>query len=226
MKSSSIFSREGVDTPALQNYLLKWGFREHETLKRCRLETEKMGGISMMQIAPDQGAFLGLLVRLMDARQILEIGVFTGYSSLSMALALPEGGRLTACDISEEYVSKARLYWKEAGVLEKIDLRLAPAIETLDALLEAGRAGSYDMAFIDADKGSYDIYYEKTLSLLRAGGLIAIDNVLWAGRVADESDQNADTLTIRAINEKIHKDARVDMLLLPIADGVTLCRKR
>ena len=226
MKSSSIFSREGVDTPALQNYLLKLGFREHETLKRCRLETEKMGGISMMQIAPDQGAFLGLLVRLMDARQILEIGVFTGYSSLSMALALPEGGKLTACDISEEYVSKARLYWKEAGVLEKIDLRLAPAIETLDALLEAGRAGSYDMAFIDADKGSYDIYYEKTLSLLRAGGLIAIDNVLWGGLVADESDQNADTLTIRAINQKIHKDARVDMLLLPIADGVTLCRKR
>jgi caffeoyl-CoA O-methyltransferase len=210
---------------ALYAYLLDASLREHPVLARLRAETARHPHVNM-QIAPEQGQFMALLVRLMGARRCLEIGVFTGYSSLAVALALPAEGRIMACDVSEEYTAVARRYWAEAGVAERIELRLAPALETLDALLAAGAAGSYDFAFIDADKEAYAGYYERVLQLLRPGGLVAVDNTLWDGTVADPDDQSADTLAIRAFNESLHRDDRVDLSLVPIGDGLTLARKR
>jgi predicted O-methyltransferase YrrM len=179
-----------------------------------------------MQISPEQGQFMALLVHVLGARRTLEIGVFTGYSSLAVALALPEDGRVIACDVSEEYTSVARRYWREAGVEDKIDLRLRPALQTLNDLIALGQAGSFDFAFIDADKENYENYYERCLTLIRPGGLIAVDNVLWSGRVLDAADQDGDTNAIRAFNQKLLADDRVWLSLLPIRDGVTLACKK
>ena len=179
-----------------------------------------------MQIAPEEGALLALLVRLLPARRILEVGTFTGYSSTAMALAQPADGRVVCCDVSAEWTDVARRAWSDAGVADRVTLHLAPAVETLDSLLAAGEEGSYDLAFIDADKPNYDAYYERALRLVRAGGLIAIDNVLWSGRVADASDHDESTEAIRALNAKIAADERVDVVMLPIADGLTLARVR
>lgn len=179
-----------------------------------------------MQISPDQGQFMALLARLIGARRAIEIGTFTGYSALAVALALPEDGRLICCDINAETTALARRFWAEAGVAAKIDLRIAPATETLDALLAAGEAGRFDMVFIDADKTAYDGYYERALGLLRAGGLVVIDNVLWDGAVADPRETGASTRALRALNAKIRDDQRVDASLVAIGDGVTLARKR
>lgn len=179
-----------------------------------------------MQIAPEQGQFMALLVQLMGASKLLEIGTFTGYSALSLALVLPPEGKIVACDTSEESTAVARRYWQEAGVADKVDLRLAPALETLDELLGSGQGETFDFAFIDADKGNYDNYYERSLQLLRPGGLVAIDNVLWSGRVADEQVRDESTQAIRALNDKLRDDERVSMSLVPIADGVTLALKR
>lgn len=214
-------------TDHLYEYMPSVSSREPELLARLRAETaERTGGRARMQISPEQGQFMRLLIRLLGARRALEVGVFTGYSSLSVAMALPEDGRLVACDVSEEWTSIARPYWEEAGVAHKIDLRIAPALETLESLVGSGEAGTYDFAFIDADKGNYAGYYERALALLRPGGLIAVDNTLWSGRVADESDQDADTVAIREFNRKLHGDDRVDLSMLPMGDGLTLARKR
>ena len=179
-----------------------------------------------MQIGPDQGLFLGLLVRMLDARRVVEVGTFTGYSAMAMARALPPGGRVLCCDVSEEYTAIARRYWKEAGVADRIELRLGPASATLARLLEEEGPGSQDLAFIDADKTGYDAYYEACLRLLRPGGVIAIDNVLWSGRVADPAVTDADTVALRALNLKIRDDARVDAVVLSVGDGLTLARKK
>ncbi len=212
-------------TPELWDYISKVSRREPDVLRRLREETASHPN-SRMQIAPEQGQFMALLVRLLGARRTLEIGVFTGYSSTSVALALPEDGRLIACDINKETTALARRCWREAGVEDKIELRLAPALETLDTLISERQAGAFDFAFIDADKGNYDRYYERVLTLLRPGGLAAIDNVLWHGQVVDPADREPDTLTIRAFNEKLHHDNRVWLSLIPIADGLTLACKR
>lgn len=209
----------------LYSYLLSVSLRESDILRRLREETANHP-FSMMQIAPEQGQFMALLVQLLGAKKTLEIGVFTGYSSLCVALALPPEGKVIACDISEEYTSTARRYWKEAGVADKIDLRIAPALETLDKLLAEGQAGTYDFAFIDADKENYEGYYERSLQLIRPGGLIAVDNVLWGGRVADPQVQDKSTQAIRDFNQKLHHDERVSLSLVPIADGLTLALKR
>jgi predicted O-methyltransferase YrrM len=209
----------------LYDYLLEASLREPEILRRLREETAAMP-MSMMQISPEQGQFMGLIVELIGARRCLELGVFTGYSSLSVAMALPDDGHITACDVSEEFTSVARRYWAEAGVAHKIDLRLAPALDTLDALLAAGADDTYDFAFVDAVKTEYADYYERLLKLIRPGGLIAVDNVLWGGAVADQADNGDDTVAIRAFNEKLRDDPRVTMSLLPLADGLTLARKR
>ncbi len=210
---------------SLYRYILANSLQEPEILTRLRQETAQHPG-AQMQISPDQGQFMALLVRLMNAKKTLEVGVFTGYSSLSVALALPPNGRLIACDVSEEYTSIARRYWQLAGVENKIDLRIAPAIETLDRLLSDGHQETFDFAFIDADKGNYANYYDRIFQLVRAGGLIAIDNVLWSGRVADDHDQDKLTNTIRAFNAKVANDDRVWTSLLPIADGLTLALKK
>jgi len=209
----------------LYRYLLDVSLREPAVLKRLREETAAHPKAEM-QIAPEQGQFMALLVRLMDARRILEVGVFTGYSSLAMALALPPDGRLVACDVSDEFTAVARRYWAEAGVGGRIELRLAPAIETLDGLIAAGEAGRFDLVFLDADKESYDAYYERSLTLLRAGGLVVIDNVLQEGQVAETSVRTSPVVAVRRLNEKLHGDERIDLSLLPIADGLTLARKR
>ena len=211
-------------TEALIDYVGRIGAREHPALRRCREETAGLPNANM-QIAPEQGAFLALLAKIVGARQTLEIGTFTGYSALSVALALPEGGRVVAFDISREYTDRARRYWKEADMEQRIDLRLGPAIETLDHMIDE-REGPFDLAFIDADKSSYDLYYERTLELLRPGGVIALDNMLWSGAVADLTVNDADTRALRALNAKIQADDRVDMALATIADGVMLARKR
>jgi caffeoyl-CoA O-methyltransferase len=205
-------------------YLQRVSLREPAILARLREETLSLpqGG---MQISPEQGQFMQLLVQLLGARRTLEVGVFTGYSSLAVALALPADGRLVACDVSEEWTSIARRYWTEAGVADRIQLHLGPATNTLDRLLTEGGAGTFDFAFIDADKVNYDAYYERALQLLRPGGLIGIDNVLWGGKVADESVQDEDTRAIRALNEKLRDDKRVSLSMLPIGDGLTLARK-
>jgi predicted O-methyltransferase YrrM len=210
---------------ALQAYLAQVSLREPPLLARLREETAR-DPMARMQIAPEQGQFMQLLIRLLGALRCIEIGVYTGYSSLCTALALPEDGYLLACDVDENWTAVARRYWAQAGVAHRIELKLAPALDTLDAELTAGRAGSYDFAFIDADKSNYRHYYERCLQLLRAGGLIAVDNVLWGGRVADPANTERDTEAIRAFNAFVHADARVDLSLVPIADGLTLCRKR
>ncbi len=219
-------SKLGI-SDALYDYLLDVSLREADVLRRLREETERMPD-ARMQITPDQGQFMALLVELIGARQTLEVGVFTGYSSLAVALALPADGRIVACDVSEEWTAIARRYWAEAGVADKIDLRLAPALDTLDALIAAGAAGTFDFAFIDADKDEYADYYERTLELLRPGGLVCVDNVLWSGKVVYPavSDDDYGTLAIRAFNEKLADDARISLSLLSIADGLTLARKR
>jgi caffeoyl-CoA O-methyltransferase len=190
-----------------------------------REETQQMpmGG---MQISAEQGHFLRFLVEILGAKKVLEVGVFTGYSALAVASALPPDGLLIACDVSDEWTSIGRRYWQEAGIAPRIDLRLAPALETLDALLAEGHAGTFDFAFIDADKTSYDAYYERILQLLRPGGVLSVDNVLWGGRTADETDQSEDTVALRKLNLKIRDDARVSMVMLPIGDGLTLAMKR
>ena len=210
---------------ALYDYILSVSLREPDVLRRLREETARMP-LAIMQIAPEQGQFMALIVELMGAKRTLEVGVFTGYSSLAVALALPDDGHITACDVSEEWTAIARRYWADAGVAHKIDLRLAPAIETLDALLADGQAGSYDFAFIDAEKTEYADYYERVLQLLRQGGLVAVDNVLWNGAVADPANDGDDTNAIRAFNEKLLGDDRISLSLLPLADGLTLARKR
>ena len=212
-------------TDEIYRYLLEMSLREPESMRRLRAETARMEW-ARMQIAPEQAQFMALLVELMGARKALEIGTFTGYSALAVALALPPEGRLITCDISEEWTAVARRHWEEAGVADKIDLRLAPALETLDALIDGGEAGSFDFAFIDADKEAYEEYYERTLTLLRPGGLVTVDNVLWSGSVADPSRQDADTEAIRAFNAKLRTDGRVSLSLVPIGDGLTLARKK
>ena len=209
----------------LANYLHEVSLREPEVLSRLREETASLPD-SRMQIGPEQGQFMALLVELLGAQNTLEIGTFTGYSALAVALALPVDGRVVACDVSDEWTAVARRYWEEAGVADRVDLRLAPALATLDALLAEGRAGDFDFAFIDADKEGYQAYFERCLELVRPGGLIAIDNTLWEGRVADPSVHDADTEAIRAFNTKLRSDERVSISLVPIGDGLTLARRR
>jgi caffeoyl-CoA O-methyltransferase len=207
------------------DYLLTTSVRETEVAERLREETQKLP-MAQMQIAPDQGQFMQLLVQLIKARKTLEIGVFTGYSSLWVALGLPEDGRIVACDVSEEYTAIARRYWEEAGVAQKIDLQLRPALDTLDDLLAKGDAGTFDFAFIDADKSNYDNYYERALRLVRTGGLIAIDNTIWSGRVADPNEKDDDTVAIRKLNEKLLDDKRIALSMLTVGDGLTLAMKK
>jgi len=214
----------GLDAD-LYDYLLSVSLREHPVLTELRQETANHA-MGQMQIAPEQGQFMALLVKLAQVQRALEVGVFTGYSALAVALALPPTGRLVACDVSEEYTAIARRYWQKAGVAEKIDLRLAPATETLQDLINVGETQTFDFAFIDADKSSYDTYYEQALQLVRSGGLIAIDNVLWNGRVADPTVTDNRTQRIRALNQKLSQDDRIDLSLLPLGDGLTLALKR
>lgn len=219
-------SRNEYINPALYDYLLKTSTHEPEVLARLRAETaERFPEKASMQIGPDQAQFMALLARAIRAEKTIEIGVFTGYSSIAIALALPMHGRILACDISDEWTSVARRYWLEAGVGNKIGLRLAPATETLQHLIKAGEAGTYDFVFIDADKTNYDHYYELCLQLVRRGGLILIDNTLWSGKVADPSVRDDDTRAIRALNEKIGKDQRVEQVLLTVGDGLTIAMK-
>jgi len=206
-------------------YLLNISLRESPVMRRLREETASMEQANM-QIGPEQGQFMTLLLELIGARSALEVGTFTGYSTLAMAVALPENGTLVACDVSEEWTAIGRRYWEEAGVAHKIELRLAPALETLDALLAEGNAETFDFAFIDADKEGYDAYYERALELVRLGGLIALDNTLWEGKVADPAVTDVDTEAIRAINAKLALDERVTLSLIPVGDGLTLARKR
>jgi predicted O-methyltransferase YrrM len=212
-------------TEALQDYLLATTVREPELLARLRHETAALPSAGM-QISPEQGQLMRLLIELTGARRALEVGVFTGYSSTVVALALPADGKLVACDVSHEWTAIARRYWREAGVESKIELVVQAARTTLDQLLAAGHAGSFDFAFVDADKEQYDDYYERCLSLLRPGGLLAIDNALWGGAVADPSDHDDSTLALRALNQKIADDPRVTSSLVPIGDGLYLVRKR
>ena len=212
-------------TDSLYDYLLSVSLREPDRLLKLREETAA-DPAARMQISPEQGQFMGLLARLMGARRCLEIGVFTGYSSLAIALALPDDGRIVACDVSEKWTSVARRYWAAAGVAHKIDLRLATAMDTLDRLIAAGEAGTFDFAFIDADKENYVGYYERALQLLRPGGLVVADNTLWSGRFADPENVEADTVALRHFNELLHGDSRVDLSLVPIGDGLSLARKR
>jgi predicted O-methyltransferase YrrM len=209
----------------LYGYLLDASLREPDLLRRLREDTARLTEWSGMQIAPEQGQFMGLLVQLLGARRTLEVGTFTGYSSLAVMLAMPLDGRMVCCDVSEEFTRIARRYWAEAGVADRIDLQLRPAIETLDELIAAGHASNFDFAFIDADKENYDGYYERALVLLRPGGLVAIDNVLWGGAVADPSNRTDSTEAIRRLNRKLAKDRRVTISMVPIGDGLTLARK-
>ncbi len=208
-------------TTNLREYLWEKGMEEHPALTELRLETAKLPQ-SMMQICPEQGALMANLIRLMSAKKTIEIGTFTGYSTLAVALALPEEGEIIACDISEEWTALGKKKWEQAGVAHKINLRLAPAVDTLDALLADGQESSFDFAFIDADKTNYPAYYEKCLKLVRKGGVIAIDNVLWGGSVIDSERNDEDTKAIRKLNEFIANDKRVSLSMVPIGDGLTL----
>ena len=209
---------------AVEQYIAKVATHETPVQQKLRAETSKLAEAGM-QIGADQGAFFSLLIHAISARKAIEIGTFTGYSALAVASALPEGGKLVACDVSEEWTSIARRHWAEAGVASKIELRLGPAVDTLNDLLVHDGPGSYDFAFIDADKTSYDAYYEACLKLIRPNGLIAIDNVLWSGAVARPS-RDADTLALQALNDKLQSDLRIDLALLTVGDGLTLARKR
>ncbi|SVB57045.1 uncharacterized protein METZ01_LOCUS209899, partial [marine metagenome] len=209
----------------LYNYILANSLRDRPELKALRDETALMP-MAGMQISPDQGQFMALLVKAMGARKVIEVGTFTGYSALVVAGALPADGKLVACDVSEEYTSVGHPHWNKAGLALKIDLRLGPAVETLDVMIAAGESGQYDMAFIDADKENYGLYYESCLALLRPGGLILVDNVLWGGRVADPAEQDESTQAIRALTKKMHADERIDFSMLPVGDGLSLAVKR
>ena len=213
----------GLDA-SLYDYYQAITFREPEILKELRQATSQLP-MANMQIAPEQGQFMALLVQLTGARKILEIGVFTGYSSLALALALPPQGRILGCEISAEYTAIARQFWQKAGVSEKIDVLLGPAVTSLEQLLANGEQESFDLAFIDANKSDYDQYYELSLQLVRPGGLILIDNVLWYGKVADETVQDKATQSIRHLNAKLHQDPRISLCLVPIGDGLTLALK-
>ncbi len=212
-------------TPQVYDYLLKNSLREPKVLQELRQQTSKMS-MAQMQISPEQGQLMGLLLELIGAKNTLDIGVFTGYSALAAALALPANGQVVGCDINGEWTKIAKKYWEMAGMTHKIDLRLAPASQTLQALLDEGKANTFDFAFIDADKLNYPDYYEKSLLLLRQGGLIAIDNTLWDGKVADSSVTDENTQVIRKLNQALHHDDRVTLSLIPIGDGLTLLRKR
>lgn len=212
-------------TPDLRDYLLNHSLRESPWLTQLREETAQIPG-AIMQIAPEQGQLMALLVKLLGVRRALEVGVFTGYSALAVALALPEGGELVACDVDAQTTAIAQRYWQAAGVADRITLKLGPAVETLDQLLASGAGGSFDWVFIDADKRNYDRYYEQALDLLRPGGVILVDNVLWFGRVLERDSQDLRTQAIQAFNAKLHRDPRIDLSMLAIADGLTLARKR
>ena len=212
-------------TEQLYDYMIANSVREPKILAELRDETSKLP-MAMMQIGPEQGQFMALLVRLIGAKNIVEVGTFTGYSSLAMALALGKDAHITCFDISEEYTAIARKYWAKAGVADRMELKLGPAAELLQAMLDKGARGKIDFAFIDADKTNYETYYDLVLQMLRPGGLIAIDNVLWGGDVADPRKKDEDTEAIRRINKKVHADERVDVSLVPIGDGLTLARKR
>ncbi len=209
----------------LYDYLLSVSLRDTDVDRALRAETDALEH-GVMQVAADQAQFMTLLVRLCGARRAIEIGTFTGYSAMAIARGLPPEGRLIACDISREWTDIARRYWEQAGLARRIDLRLAPALDTLNGLIAAGEGGQFDFAFIDADKAGLPGYYEACLTLVRTGGLIAVDNVLWGGRVADPADQGESTRAIRTFNLKLHLDARVDLSLVPTGDGLTLARKR
>ena len=210
---------------SLYHYLLDVSLRETPLLKRLRDETQALP-MARWQVAPEQGQFLALLVKLTGARRLLEIGTFTGYSALCMAAALPDDGSMICCDIPGDYNATARRYWREAGLAERIDLRLAPALETLAELERQGQGGQFDLVFIDADKANYPTYLEHALRLLRVGGLAVFDNTLWSGRVLEENPQSADTRAIQALNRALKDDSRLDLSMLPLGDGLTLCRKR
>lgn len=218
-------SRNNNIPDELYDYILANSLRDRPELKALRDETALMP-MAGMQISPDQGQFMALLVKAMGARKVIEVGTFTGYSALVVAGALPADGKLVACDVSEEYTSVGHPHWNKAGLALKIDLRLGPAVETLDAMIAAGESGQYDMAFIDADKENYGLYYESCLTLLRPGGLILVDNVLWGGRVADPAEQDESTQAIRALTKKMHADERIDFSMLPVGDGLSLAVKR
>ncbi len=209
--------------PVVQEYVIEQTVREHPALAELRVETSQRSN-AMMEIGPEQGAFMQLLARAIGAKRYLEVGVFTGYSSLAMALAMPPDGRIVACDVNEEYTGVARRYWERANVSQKIDLRIAPAVETLAALIASG-VEPFDMAFIDADKANVDNYYEAALRLVRPGGLILVDNVLWGGAVADPKIDDPDTAALRALNAKAGRDGRVDVSLVTICDGILIARK-
>ena len=218
-------NRTDLDLAQLYPYIFDHSVRENDILRELREETAK-DEMARMQIAPEQGQLMALLMKLINAKRIVEVGTFTGYSSLVMADALDEDARIFCCDLSESWTRMAQRYWEKAGLSHKMDLRLAPASDTLNALLKEFGSGTFDAAFIDADKENYDTYYEQCLELLRPGGLIMIDNVLWGGRVIDSQVQDEDTRAIRALNAKLKEDNRVDLSLVPIADGLTLARKR
>lgn len=211
---------------ALLDYVVENGPQPHSVLDKIRRETAALGDMAVMQIAPDQGAFMQILARSIGARRALEVGTFTGYSALAVALALPEDGEVTCCELNADFAATARAYWAEAGMAERITVHVGPARETLDRLLLAPPPGFYDFAFIDADKTGYPAYYERCLALLRPGGLLLLDNMLWSGRVADPADHDPSTETIRALTRTIQADTRVDACLLTIADGILMCRKR
>jgi predicted O-methyltransferase YrrM len=211
-------------TEALYGYMQQSWLREPDVLVRLRAETAKQE-MAIMQISPEQGQFMAMLVQILGAKRIIEVGTFTGYSALVMAQSMPDDSQIVCCDISEEWTSIAQRYWREAGEDHKIQLRLAPALDTLQQLLQS-ETGNFDFAFIDADKVNYDAYFEACLQLIRPGGVIAIDNVFWSGSVADEADQSEDTVAIRALNAKLKEDARIDLSIVPIGDGLTLARKK
>lgn len=218
-------SRNDNLKPELYDYIIQNSLRDTDIQKRLRDKTAEMPS-AMMQISPDQGQFMALLVKAIGAKQTLEVGVFTGYSSLVVAQALPEDGRVVACDVSTEFTNVARPFWEEAGVAHKIDLRIGPAVDTLDALVTGGEAGNYDFAFIDADKEPYPDYYERCLVLVRRGGLILFDNMFLGGRVVDPSADHDAVNAMRALNASLHRDDRIDVSLLPVGDGLTLALKR
>ena len=212
-------------TDEIHRYLVDHSVREPDVLARLRAATASLPQAGM-QIGPEQGQLMALLAKLVGAKRCIEVGVFTGYSSLAVALALPEDGRILACDVSEQWTAIARRFWREARVEHKIELKLQPAVRTLEESLAAGEAGRYDFAFVDADKPAYDSYYELLLQLLRPGGLMALDNTLWSGAVLDPNEREPNTVALRALNDKLHRDERIDLSLLPVGDGLTLARKR